>query len=321
MRASQQDYIVTVNNPTTQLQFYESNVSFAIWQLERGESGTEHFQLYIEFRKPTSIIRGREILGVAAHFEGRRGSVLQAIQYCSKSDTRVSGPWRFGDPRVQGQGHRSDIDSAAKAVADGASLVAIASETPGLYVRFYRGLSALQAALHRPRWRTVRCFFLCGPPGSGKTSLVYEAFEGADVYALASDEPLWADGYTGQRVLLVDDVDAWSQRKAYLRILDGHPCQLPVKGGFVWAQYDTVIVANNTWDVDSWSPALRRRFDSGGLFWVRGERGSHGALADYIRGVGCRPEGYDRSDMSNAHVPYWERGIGQAYSGWPFPMK
>ena len=46
-----------------------------------------------------------------AHWESRRGSHLQAKEYCSKEESRVDGPWEAGEEgdHLGGQGKRNDM--------------------------------------------------------------------------------------------------------------------------------------------------------------------------------------------------------------------
>ena len=53
-----------------------------------------------------------------AHLEKRRGSKSQAIDYCTKSDSRIDGPWIHGDIGPQA-GKRNDLKVFVQAVADG----------------------------------------------------------------------------------------------------------------------------------------------------------------------------------------------------------
>jgi len=256
--------------------------------------GTEHFQLYVEFNEPTSIIRGRKLLGDIGHWEGRRGTQLEAIQYCSKPETRVSGPWRYGEPHP-GKGARTGPVTVAGLVQAGETIQSIASSAPATFIRYYRGIERLSALQSVPQWRDVRVFVFIGPPGSGKTSTVYEAFGQADVYSMASEEPFWFDGYDRQRVLLIDDIARSLGSKAFLRYLDGHPVQLPVKGGFAVARYSIVVVCTN--DEEDYPPATQRRILTGGVFWLERQRGSYGDLIEFLRGERLeRPGGYDRPD-------------------------
>jgi len=270
----------------------------AVW-LTCCNTGTEHFQLYIEFHDATSIKRGRKLLGDVGHWEGRRGSQLEAIQYCSKLESRVSGPWQFGVPHP-GQGARTDLAAVASLAQSGESLEAIARQAPSTFIKYHRGIERLCGLQEAPSFRDVKVFVFIGPPGTGKTSTVYEAYGHSNVYCLASEEPLWFNGYDRQRVLLIDDIARSLGSKAFLRYLDGHPLQLPVKGGFAVARYSVVCVCTN--DEEEFPPATQRRVDTGGVFWLLKRRGEYRDLIEFLRGGGQRPGGYDRPDARGRAV-------------------
>lgn len=60
-------------------------VSYMIYQEEIGEGGTYHYQGYLETstRTTINILKGLEGLE-RAHFESRKGTQAQAVEYCSK---------------------------------------------------------------------------------------------------------------------------------------------------------------------------------------------------------------------------------------------
>lgn len=79
-------------------------VKYVVYQLEVGAEGTEHYQGYMELSGKHSFKKLHSIYGLErAHFETRRGSAAQAITYCTKKDTRVDGPWEWGEPKEQGK--------------------------------------------------------------------------------------------------------------------------------------------------------------------------------------------------------------------------
>jgi len=87
---------VTLNNPdfpAADLTFDPAHVSYAVWQLERGENGTLHIQAYVELKQRARYaqIVQRIPQFAGAHFEKRRGSAQEASDYCEKEDTRVEG--------------------------------------------------------------------------------------------------------------------------------------------------------------------------------------------------------------------------------------
>lgn len=56
----------------------ESGISYIIYGIEIGESGTRHLQGYIEFSKRIRLSGCRKLLQ-RAHFERRRGTSLQGV--------------------------------------------------------------------------------------------------------------------------------------------------------------------------------------------------------------------------------------------------
>lgn len=79
----------TLNNPTEEetksIHALESKqariaqgIQFAIYGEETGESGTRHYQGYIEFTKRIRISGCRKFLS-RAHFESRKGTPLQGV--------------------------------------------------------------------------------------------------------------------------------------------------------------------------------------------------------------------------------------------------
>ncbi|NBK25961.1 MAG: hypothetical protein EOM68_28590 [Spirochaetia bacterium] len=87
---------VTLNNPSfnaEDLVFSEEHVSYAVWQLEKGEEGTVHIQAYVELKKKARyaqiVQRIPQLAG--AHFEKRRGTAHEASDYCEKEVSREAG--------------------------------------------------------------------------------------------------------------------------------------------------------------------------------------------------------------------------------------
>jgi len=93
-------WVFTTNNPVPSEvpdQFDSPLIHCCVYQFERGENGTLHIQGYIVFSKARSLLQVKAIIGSRAHIDIRRGSAEQAISYCSKQDTRESGPFYLPD--------------------------------------------------------------------------------------------------------------------------------------------------------------------------------------------------------------------------------
>lgn len=249
--------------------------------------GTLHFQGYIEFKDRQGIRAVARALGGHSYCDQRRGSQADAIAYVTKADTRVHGPWRHGEPSLVVERQAQGLAVILDAVRQGTSLVEAAALDPSSYVRNYRGIEAYRQLSCPKEWRDVRCFYLVGATGVGKSSAVqgpYGAFPYADVYTLAGQEPFWANGYAGQRVLLIDEYQGGIVRELLLRVLDGHPIQLPIKSGFVDARFTCVVFASNYVFREWADPAMRRRFRTGGYFRLSGERGGYERFLGFLRG-------------------------------------
>lgn len=114
-------------------------------------TGRVHWQGYVECIRParyTQLQRSHPVFATA-HYEPRLGTQEEAISYCSKVDSRhpdARGPYTWGVKAV-GQGHRSDIDDLTALVVQGKSTREIAETMPGMYMRYYNGIAALQAAI------------------------------------------------------------------------------------------------------------------------------------------------------------------------------
>ena len=111
---AKRNWVFTLNNPEETGEVLiarlslEDKIRYTVFQLERGENETPHFQGYIELNKPQRM-SGMKKLIPRAHFEGRKGTRQQARDYCMKQDTRVAGPWEHGTFSAGGQGRRNDI--------------------------------------------------------------------------------------------------------------------------------------------------------------------------------------------------------------------
>lgn len=120
-----------------------------VCQIERGESsGRLHIQGYLELTSPVRIVAiknwSSSPLWAYGHYECRRGTVEQAYAYCRKENSRVSGPYEFGDwTRLNQQGRRNDLESVAKRLRTGVSLDTVAQEFPVEFIRFSGGIRNL----------------------------------------------------------------------------------------------------------------------------------------------------------------------------------
>lgn len=270
-------WVFTLNNPTeTPAAFIErvnetGRVRYLVFQLEEGETGTPHWQGYIELTRSNHLSWVRNHISLTAHWEPRQGSRDQARAYSMKEDTRVEGPWEHGEWRDQAQGRRNDLIAYKDAIIGGASkrqLIEDFTLQAAKYPKFYKTVKMAYKPIRTPdSYKGV--VLLYGYPGTGKTRFV------KDNYPLAWSSPIgsngsWYDGYDGQTIALFDDFAGKMSKMSLtttLRVLDIYVELAPTKGSFTWWHPDVVFLTSNVhpsnwydWQVHSarW-PALKRR--------------------------------------------------------------
>lgn len=259
--SSARDWLVTLRKQDCpdasilQTHFADIGVVSAVFQLEQGEkSGYEHWQIFLRFKNQkrfTTLRKQFSAAGLAtAHIEPRRGSVAQAVAYCSKEETRISGPYYFGDSiDVESrQGHRSDLDRLREMVLDdGMSvdeiLLSDASTTAARYTQYLRDLVQARDRKASKDFRHLEVVYLYGRPGVGKTRWAMQQY-GDDVYRV-SDYRHPFDSYSGQKTLVLDEFDGSIPLGLLLNLLDGYQMELPARYSNRTARYERVIIISN----------------------------------------------------------------------------
>lgn len=80
----------------------------------------EHKQGYIEFKDKCSMKKVKELFDdKSIHLEPRWGTQKQAIDYCTKKDTRKEGTQPFIKGNPKNQGNRKDLDEIYDDIEEG----------------------------------------------------------------------------------------------------------------------------------------------------------------------------------------------------------
>lgn len=241
--------MVTINNPANnEIIGNFPEVEYAVWQREKGAQGTEHLQGYIVFKgtKQRTWVNNH---CCKAHWEPRKGSHSQAVEYCTKEDTRVAGPWECGTaPAPKEPGKRSDLISLKRKLDTGVTLKQVAEDEElfPVVARHYKFVQLYRQLTGKQRDWPVFTQVLWGPPGVGKSRKARD-LAGPEAFWLSrpAGNTVWWDGYVGQEVVVIDEFYGWIPLDMMLRLLDRYPLNVETKGGGTPIGIKKVIITSN----------------------------------------------------------------------------
>lgn len=249
----------TWNNPSTNILFPDGlppEVVYIIYQREEAPTTrTPHLQGYICFKNPKSrsAVQKVKFNGAdrsvvspfaAAHLTVAKGSAEQNKEYCSKSASRVDGPWELGEMPANGQGKRNDLKEAVdKLLATSGDFSQI---DPVTLARNSRGLHAMVTDLVKSPYRpNLKVICIVGKTGIGKSYAIQELYP--DVLRVQwGNSGAWFPGYCGQKVIAFEEFRGQLPLQRMLQYLDFYPCNLEQKGGSFPAMYTLAFVTSNS---------------------------------------------------------------------------
>ena len=219
---------------------------YAIYQEEVGENGTHHFQGYLELSSPQRIAALKRAFPEfeRAHFEVARGSQEQCIAYCSKEDTRIDGPYEWGE-KSAGQGNREDIKAFVSSIKEGATDLSLLDAYPNAFLRNYKMIPVVRSLVAKPRTTMPKVYVLWGPTNLGKSHWVREKAPQAYWKARSNGNNNWFDGYTPGQDLVLDDFYGWIPWDLMLRICDQFNLIVECKGGSVMMSALRIFITSN----------------------------------------------------------------------------
>jgi len=229
---------------------------YLIYGKELGANLTPHLQGFVILDKKVRL-GGVKKLHPRAHWEVTKGTSDQAADYCKKDgDYYESGVLNV-------QGKRTDLEAVADEIKNGTDMRTIAETYPVQYMKYGRGMKDLALILTEPyEHHTTRGIWIHGPPGTGKS---HAARQFSDSFFLKSQSK-WFDGYNGEEVIVLDDLDT-NVLGHYLKIwTDKWACTGETKGGTIPLRHKLFVVTTNYTIEKLWAEdpvmaeALKRRF-------------------------------------------------------------
>ncbi|AXF50876.1 replication-associated protein [Panicum ecklonii-associated virus] len=235
--------------------FSNVDVQYCIFGNEQcPKTGRWHKQGYVVFKVKKRMTALKKI-DPTAHWEIKRGSVQQAIDYCKKDDDW----YEYGEPPVE---ERSGANAYAEAIAfaEAGDLESVKQFHPGTFLRYKRTLEGLIkydcVELDAP------CgYWIYGKPGSGKDGSVME------LKPFVKSHSKWWDGYKNEPYVVLQDLDhidakwigsylkQWSDRYSFNAEYKGGSMKIRPKRFYVTSNYKIGELFS-----DEICLALKRRF-------------------------------------------------------------
>ncbi len=253
----------TLNNPTEPIQWNEEKMHYLVYQEEIApNTGTHHFQGYVELKKPTRLGPLKALLTgdkkSPIHVEKRRGAQEQAIDYCKKEESRKPGTnlVEHGTPKANrpGQGKRNDIVEFRNAIVEESKNkrdLIFDDQHINTIARHKHLYDTINNSTRPKKPHPAKIILLIGDAGLGKTRYVMDKHrDDPSFYALpVSNGTLWFDDYDRHKTVLIDDFAGRTSAvklDTILKILDPwNPQKLPYKGGHCWWNPETVYITTN----------------------------------------------------------------------------
>ena len=262
-------------------------VKYLIFQLEKAPTtGKPHYQLYVEFITRQRLCTLQKAFG-QCYWESRRGTAQDAINYCSKTETRIQEPYIYGTPTlaVQPLPLASNANeprkkvSALQIVCDklskgNYSMQELIKEHPSVFIRNHSGIAKYIAATAPKRTWKPEVIVLYGLPECGKSrtakELSLQYFEDSEIYKyslLDTSGKEWWENYTGQPCVIIEEMEGCKLKfERLLELIDRYDVMVPCKGGSYQFLGRLIIFTSNL-PPSSWYsamklwPALKRRID------------------------------------------------------------
>ena len=254
--------LFTINNPTEEDEPSSwPGVKYLVYQRERGEEGTEHYQGYVMFSSNKRLL-SLKTLCPRAHWEFRRGSHQQAVEYCTKESTRIDGPWIIGQPPQQGS--RNDLKAVKAKIDAGVPIVSLYEDHFHEMILYKKAFVEYLSDKQKPRSEKTQVSLHWGPPGVGKTTTIRSKIPEDSYWKDSATK--WFDGYEFQEHCVFDEFNGgWFPYSTAKRLFDFTPMRVEVKGGSVVFNSKFIHLSTNE-DPQGWYPnlpymELHRRID------------------------------------------------------------
>lgn len=237
----------TVNNPGAWRPVWNAeHMDYMCYEIEHGESGTEHVQGYVRFKARKALNTAKGLICQEAHMEKAKGNEGQNRTYCNKENGIVEHG-TFDEHQGARQGQRTDLSTAIDKLRSGTSKAQVFMEHPELLVKYPAGMEKAAEMLmgEPPTARDVHNTVLWGATGTGKTHRCM--MENPNAYCTVVGPKGTFDLYSGQSVVILDEFDPNQVDIHILKTwLDKWKVQLQCRYANHWARWTAIYITTQT---------------------------------------------------------------------------
>ena len=241
------NWCFTLNNPERQINWPEA-ARYAVWQKERGENGTEHYQGYVEFKHNKTLDAVKNIL---PEHTGKHGEELSNKPLLTPRKRRLvlKDLGNTANSPYRNKGFRTDLLELKEAIEEGKHERDL-YQLPAMW-NYHRAALSYQRLITKPRTWITRVYVLIGEPGTGKTRYCQTVAPNA----YWKQPSTWWDDYNGEDDVVLDDFYGWLPYHTMLRLCDRYPLLVESKGGQrAFLAKRLFITSNKHWR--DWYPNL-----------------------------------------------------------------
>lgn len=261
---------LTINNPLSTGLTHQSiknilinnfkTVSYFCMADEKGS--TYHTHIFVCF---TSRVRFGTIKKQfpTAHIEIVKGSIADNINYIKKegkwedtdkSETRIPDTFEeFGNRPPESKGKNNGLSELYQMILDGMTNAEIIATNQD-YILQLNIIDTIRTTVLVEKYKNTRrtdlkCTYIYGATGTGKTRGVLDEYGDANVYRV-TDYMHPFDGYKCQEIILFDEFRESLRLKDMLNYLDVYPIELPSRYANKFACYNKIFIISN-WSLEA----------------------------------------------------------------------
>lgn len=222
---------------------YINNVEYAeIFQETCPTTGKIHYHSIVQFTNPIRFTTVAE-LDPKAHWDTHQKGLLGIYKYVSKEKhpflqygevPEIIKKYITSQCKKNANPKKSQFDTIVEMIKAGRYEEIKEERVYAQYQRFFDQLA--QKAEPNKRWQgdlQSKNHWVWGPPGSGKSSAIWDAAERENLTIYQKLQNKWWDGYKGEDIVLIEDADPEIMKKlaAFMKVWsDRYPFTYEVKG-------------------------------------------------------------------------------------------